>query len=115
MTFLTKKLLKSLKEKLLKEKLDIENQLKELDKNLDFGSDVDHFEEEVDETEEYSNRLGTKLILKKQLEKIEKALNKIKTKKYGYCEKCLNPISEKLLETDPETELCQQCKKQKMA
>jgi len=110
---LTEKQLKNLKEKLLTEKNDLEEQLKELNESLDFGSDIDHFEEEADETEEFSNRLGTKLILEKRLEKIEKALNKIKTKKYGYCEKCSEPISETLLETDPETELCQNCKKQK--
>jgi RNA polymerase-binding transcription factor DksA len=108
--------LKILEEKLLEGKKDIEGQLPGLDV-FDFGSDTDHFEEEADETEEFSNRLGTKLTLERRLEKIEKALTKIKTparpadgKEYGRCEKCRSEISFSLLEADPESELCQQCK-----
>lgn len=113
----TKEQLKTLETKLLAERTDMEEQLKKLSKSLDFGSDVDHFEEEADETEEFSNRLDTKLTLEKRLKQIEKALNKIKTparpaggKKYGRCEKCKSEISLPLLETDPESELCRQCK-----
>lgn len=110
---LAKEQLKTLKEKLLAVKNDLEDQLKKMNKGLDFGSDTDHFEEEADETEEYANRLAAQTALKEELSKIDKALKKIKEGTYGECEQCQTEIGFKLLEIAPESELCRRCKRLK--
>jgi len=55
--------------------------------------------------------------LKKELEntegKIQKALNKIKKGKYGFCEKCGKMIDTGRLETFPMAEYCVDCEKKK--
>ena len=76
----------------------------------DFGSDVDGFDEESDESEEIGNILSVKEALQERKKRIEKALRKIKEKKYGFCESCEKQIEEKLLLIDPESELCKECK-----
>ena len=55
--------LKKFEEVLRREKSEIETGLQKLKGNLDFGSDVDHGDEETDETEEMSNYLGVKKTL----------------------------------------------------
>lgn len=107
---LTKNQIEKFEKKLLAEKADLEDQLKKIDEGLDFGSDTDHFEEEADEAEEFSNRLNTKQILKNRLQDIGRALEKIKTDRYGICEKCGQPVSENVLAAAPESSLCQSCK-----
>lgn len=75
----------------------------------DFGSDVDT-DEETDESEEYGNVMSIVQTLKNRLSDIETALKKINNGKYGICEDCGKKISEKLLEINPESKLCQECK-----
>lgn len=106
----TKEQVKKLENKLSAEKADLEKQLAELEKGLDFGDDVDSFEEETDETEEFSNRLDTKRVLKERLININKALSRIKAGVYGVCEKCGREIGLAVLEAAPESSLCQNCK-----
>lgn len=77
----------------------------------EFGSDVDGFDEETDETAEYSNRLAVQQTLKEEIGGVEEALNKIKENKYGICEKCGKEISLDLLKINPESKLCKDCKK----
>lgn len=108
-----KEQVKKLENKLLAEKADLEKQLIELEKGLDFGDDVDSFEEETDEAEEFSNRLDTKRILKERLVNINKALNRIRANIYGFCEKCGQEISLEVLEAAPESSFCQKCKSKK--
>ena len=48
---------------------------------------------------------------KERLADIDSALKKIKNGKYGVCEKCKKEISLKLLKIDPESRMCQECKK----
>ncbi len=102
--------LKLLKEKLAAEKSRLETQIKNLEENVDFGDDIDHLEEEADETEEIANVLGMKASLQKQLDNINAALEKTKKNTYGACERCGKEISFHLLEVDPESKLCQKCK-----
>jgi DnaK suppressor protein len=87
--------------------------LEEIKKNetpVDFGSDIDHFEEESDEAEELGNQLAIAQDLKKRLDDIEVALEKIREGKYGICEKCGREIETEILDIDPESRLCKNCK-----
>lgn len=97
-------------EKLEQVRKDIDDQIKNLEKDVDFGDDVDPHDEEADEVEEKGNLAGVKITLKNRREKIAKALLKIKSGGYGRCEKCGGEIGGEVLNVDPESELCQTCK-----
>jgi DnaK suppressor protein len=103
--------LKKIEEKLLSEKSKIERELAKLKENLDFGDDVDHFEEETDEAEERGTYLSIKRSQDTRLEQIGKALKKIKKGNYGLCEKCGGSIEKRVLEVDPESLFCRDCKR----
>lgn len=107
---LNKEDLKNLKEDLRKKEKDLKGRLKNEEKSPEFGSDIDSFDEEADEVEEYSNQLGIQEALKVELEEIKRALNKIEKGEFGYCEKCKKEISFNLLKIDPESRLCKECK-----
>ena len=72
---------------------------------------MDNFDEETDEAEEMGNYLGIKKTQDARLSQIEKALQKIKEGIYGVCEKCGEPIEAEILEIDPESLLCKNCKR----
>lgn len=97
-------------EKLEQSLQDVNGQLKNLEKNIDFGDDVDPHDEEADEIEEQGNLAGVKVALRNRQQKIAKALLKIKGGGYGRCEKCSGEIGSELLNADPESELCRDCK-----
>lgn len=111
---LTKKHIEKLniKEKLLEKKKNMEKQLSSMKNSLNFGDDIDSFEEEADEAEEYANYLGIKQVLDRQLLNIEDALDHIKKGDYGLCKKCKKEISIELLKIEPESTLCKKCKKE---
>lgn len=96
--------------RLLTAKSDIEKGLQGLKKDLDFGSDVDHLEEETDETEETVNYLSVKKPLDDKLRGIEAALTRIKNGSFGKCEKCGGNIELEILEAAPRSTLCKKCK-----
>ncbi len=98
-------------EKLEEEKKNVLLQIKELEKDTDYGDDVDHGEEEGDETEDVVNKLDLQKSLKLRLEEIENALAKIEKGTYGKCEKCGMSIEKEILEIDPESRYCKACKK----
>jgi DnaK suppressor protein len=85
-------------------------EIKQDEKPTDFGSDVDHFEEKTDETEDLSNRLVAAQDLKNRLDEIDVALSKIRSGKYGMCEKCGDRIGGDVLDIAPESRLCKNCK-----
>lgn len=104
-----------------KEKLtEFQNRLKEdqeriseklkLLKDTDFGDTPGEDNEEADETEELSNKLGAINVLEERLSAIEDALEKIEDGTYGTCENCNNEIEGEVLEVDPESRLCKSCK-----
>lgn len=63
---------------LLKRKKDLEAQLKKLGSGfVDFGNDVG-VDEETEETEEMSNRMGVKKVLEDQLKEVNKTLASLK-------------------------------------
>lgn len=102
--------LNKLKKKLAEEKEEIEKELKRHKNVPDFGSDTDP-DEETDESGEFSNQLALFQTYKNRLADINLALKKIQNGKYGVCEKCKSEIALKLLQINPESRLCQECKK----
>lgn len=102
--------MEQLKNQLENEREKILKEIKEHKAVPDFGSDVD-VDEETDESEGYGNELAIAQTYKNRLSDIETALEKIKHNKYGACEECNNEISFDLLKIDPESKLCQDCKK----
>jgi len=121
---MNQKLIEQLKEKLEKEKSQIEEELKRFakkDKNLPGDWDTlfpkwngetgsHDLETEADEVEEYSTLLPVEYALETRLKDINTALEKIKKGNYGICEKCKKEISEEKLEISPESRFCLKCK-----
>lgn len=104
------KTLNKYKVSLEKEHALLNMEVKRNEKPVDFGSDIDHLEEEADKTEEIGNQLAVVEDLKKRLDDIEVALEKIRIGKYGICEKCGEPIEIEILDIDPESRYCKKDK-----
>ena len=112
-------LLKKTEKRLEQNRIKIENQLKSFakkDRNLKGDWDTiyprlnnNSLEDEANEVEEYGNLLPIENTLELELEKINKALKKIKDKKYGLCEKCKKPISLARLAIYPQAVYCKKC------
>lgn len=91
------------------EKKALEKEIEDLGTS-DLGSDIDHGEEEADETEEAVTHEGMIHPLNDRLNDVNLALDKIGANAYGVCEDCGEEISLDLLKTDPESRLCKNCK-----
>lgn len=103
--------LEKIKNQLEAEKTEIEKKVKELkETHPDFGDESNPLEVESDETEEYENQLAQMQGLKERIEDIEVALRKINRGTYAICENCGKQISADVLEIDPESRLCKDCK-----
>ena len=89
----------------------ITNQLSHIVDDVSFGRDTEDTEEETDEVEEISNRLGMKAALQDQLSRVSAALDKIGVGTYGVCERCAGSIDIEVLDVDPESTLCRNCKR----
>lgn len=107
---MTQENIQKYKNKLHEERGIILKEIQDTEKPVDFGSDVDHFDEKTDETEEISNQIAIGHTLKTRLSEIDIALEKIREGKYGICEKCGKEIEEKILDIDPESRFCKSCK-----
>ncbi len=105
--------LKEIENKLIKEKELIEENLKQLASQLDFGDDIDEGEEEADESEETGNFLSVKTNQEQRLQQIANALQRIHDETYGICEQCGREIESEVIEAAPESELCKKCKETK--
>lgn len=110
---MNKDTLNEYKVKLEKERTLISEEIKRNEKPVDFGSDIDHGDEESDETEEVGNQLAVAEDLKNRLTDIDFALEKIRTGKYGVCETCGKEIEQEILEIDPESRFCKKDKEGK--
>lgn len=111
--------LKKIKKQLLKDKKAMQKELKRFakkDKKIkgdydtifpDFGTAQDANAMEVTL---YGDTLPIEHNLEIRLLAIDKALERIKNKTFGFCTNCKKPIGEKRLEIMPETELCLSCK-----
>lgn len=102
--------IKSVEERLIAERAAIEKDMAHLKETLDFGHDIDHGEEESDESEEMGNYLSVKRSQDARLERIKRSLEKIKSGTYGTCENCGASIDKEVLAIDPESLLCRACK-----
>lgn len=107
---LTNEQIEFFRQRLITEKENLEQQIKDLEDDADFGDDTDHLEEETDETEEIASLISIRENFKNRLEKINKALIKIQQKNFGRCESCAQEIELVVLEAVPESEFCQSCK-----
>jgi len=67
-------------------------------------------EEQADEVEEMAGRVALAEVIRRRLRRIRSALTKMQNKAYGICENCGKKIEEKLLEIDPESRFCKECK-----
>lgn len=100
------------KNQLEKEKKEIESELKKHKNMQRFGgTDTLDMDQETDESEAYVNQLSVMQTYKNRLGDINSALKKLKNGKYGICEKCKKEITPKLLKVNPESRMCQECKK----
>ena len=122
---MNKDALQKLEEKLKKDKQELEEKLKSFatkDKKLkgDWDTNFPQYSEggsssdldiAAEEVEEYSNLLPVEHVLETRLENVNSALKKIKTEKYGFCEKCGKEISLERLKVSPEAKYCIDCKK----
>jgi len=119
-----KEIIEKLKEKLEKEKKEIEEVLKRIAKEgkipEDWEAKFPHYGEEsgmgieeksADQVEEYEALRATEQTLEVKLRDIKLALKKIKKGNYGMCESCGKKIELKRLKTLPETRFCKRCKK----
>ncbi|MBI4085796.1 MAG: TraR/DksA C4-type zinc finger protein [Candidatus Liptonbacteria bacterium] len=76
----------------------------------DFGDDIDHSEEEANESESFANRMAIAQTMKERVNEIDIALNRIHLGSYGVCEQCGKEISDEVLNLVPESNLCADCK-----
>jgi len=119
-----KKLVRELKEKLEKEKSQIEEELKKFAKKDEklkgdwdtifprwdgTASGGGRLETAADEVEEYSTLLSIEHSLELKLKNIDLALEKIEKGQYGRCEKCGKEIAEDRLKVSPEARFCLKC------
>ncbi len=100
------------KKELEAEKTKLLEELKKDEAPVDFGSDIDSFEEEAQEAEEFSEKVALGQTHKEQIDDIDIALGKISSGKFGLCEKCGREIEEKVLRLTPESKFCRGCKKE---
>ena len=107
---MTQEKLKEYKNELERERALILSEIKQNEKPVDFGSDIDHGDEKSDEAEEVGNQFAIAQGIKIRLDDVEAALEKIRSGKYGVCEKCGREIEEGVLDIDPESRLCKNCK-----
>ncbi|MDP2650639.1 MAG: TraR/DksA C4-type zinc finger protein [bacterium] len=67
-------------------------------------------EGQADEVEEMVGRVALAEVIRRHLRRVKSALSKMQSKTYGICENCGKEIEEKLLEIDPESRYCRECK-----
>ena len=120
---MNKKLLQIFKNRLEKKKQILEQGLQKFaDKDQKLKGDWDtrfpqfgkgDLSEAADEIEEYATLLPIEHALELRLRDINLALDKIKKRKYGKCEKCKKDISEQRLNICPEARFCLKCLKKR--
>ena len=107
---ISKDKLDGLKETLLNEKERILRNIKALGEDVDFGDSPGIDNEEADEGEEATNKLANIKTLKERVANIDIALGKVNSGTYGVCQDCGKDIELELLEANPESAVCKECK-----
>lgn len=115
--------LEEIKERLLKEKKEVEAGLKDFaraDPKLkgdfdtrfpDIAGQTPEQSESADEVEEYENKLHVEHVLELRLSDINEALEKIRKGSYGICENCGKKIPFERLQANPAAKTCINCAK----
>ncbi|EKE11536.1 MAG: hypothetical protein ACD_15C00064G0010 [uncultured bacterium] len=113
-----KNTLSDIKNSLLKEKKELEENLRRIAKPIntqkgdyettfdDIGSDR---EDNATEVEEYTDNLPVEITLEKKLQDIIAALEKIEKGTFGVCEKCKQEIDIERLKANPSAKTCISC------
>ncbi len=105
------------KKKLELEKAKILKQLdyyKSEDPFLVAGRDENNtFDDDITEIEGHDRITATRLALKQDLEKVEQAISRIESGKYGICRKCGSKIDSARLSIMPTADLCLSCETKK--
>lgn len=107
---LTQEKISAFGKKLKQEKTDLLLKIEKYSEAEDFGDDIDHAEEEANESESFANRMAIAQTMKERVNEIDMALNRIRLGSYGVCEQCGKEISEEVLNAAPESNLCSKCK-----
>lgn len=107
---LDEKFLAKIKKNLEKEKIKIEREIKKDSKFPSYGSSED---ENAQEMEEFTEKLGVQKKFKSLLREITIALSKIAKSTYGVCDACKGEIGENRLEAVPTASLCASCASKK--
>lgn len=111
-----KKILFSVESYLKRQKKNIKESLSNL-KNEDPFSDTDRLMDNAANDTEAKEEIGHERIqalqkeLERDMERIEAALARIKTSKYGFCKKCKKMIDTARLQAIPTAEFCVSCEK----
>ena len=112
--------LSTLKEKLEKEKVELEKGLSLIanpvnEKAGDYETRFDvigeDMEDNAEEVEEYTGNLGVEKTLEEKLKAVNDSLAKIEKGTYGICELCNRPISSERLAVNPSAKTCVDCQK----
>lgn len=98
-----KKFIEKQKTALIKERIKLERDIKEISKFPSYG---DKEEENAMEVEQFEENLGRGKGAKDLKKQIEKALKKIEKGTYGICEVCKGPIERGRLEAYPAADKC---------
>ncbi len=114
-----KKTLAQIKNRLLKQKKQIEDDLKKFTKKDTHEKDEHRTEfpeygnkndDNVQEIDEYSTNLAKEQVLEKSLRDVISSLDRIKQGKYGICKYCKKEIDAKRLIARPVASACIECK-----
>jgi DnaK suppressor protein len=114
-----KETIKKIKEKLTKDKQNIEGQLNSIanknihnkdDYNTRFPEYGDEYGENANEIADFNDNLALERNLEKILVDINKALKNIENKTYGKCKYCNTEINTKRLLARPVSSSCVRCK-----
>lgn len=116
---LDQKILSELKDKLVAEKIRIEEELNRIGKPTttsgDFSTNFNEIgtdeDENASEVEEYTDNLALETTLEKQLKEILEALERIEAGTYGKCEDCGAEIPVERLMVYPAAKTCIHCQK----
>jgi len=113
------KTIQTLKSALIKEKLELENNLAAIAKPVnkatgdyttsfeDIGPDR---EDNASEVEQYSDNLPVEITLEKKLQDIIEALDRMEKGNYGVCANCNQEIDIERLKINPSAKTCVKCK-----
>jgi len=97
------------RKKLEEEKAQLFKELESHQRVPDFGSDVDSSDEEADEATAFSNELAAAQTIREQINRVERALNKLQEGTYGVCERCGEKISDDVLSVSLSAPFCKNC------